>query len=133
MEEFLILVFQFIFEVVLQVLAELPFDLFVGSREFKRDQSSKGFEWIFVSLVMGGAVGAISLFVRPNTLLKSGTARIAYLILAPLLSAWFSFVLARLLAGRGRSWIIPKRHAICAFCFALVLTVVRFTYAQRPA
>jgi hypothetical protein len=26
----------------------------------------------------------------------------------------------------------PRLHAICAFCFALVLTVVRFTYAQRP-
>jgi hypothetical protein len=131
MEEFLVLVFQLIFEVVVQVLAELPFDLFVGSREFKRDQSSKEFEWILVSLVMGGVVGVISLLVRPNTLLKSGTARIAYLILAPLISAWCSFGLSQLLAGRGRNWITPKRHAICAFCFALVLTVVRFTYAHR--
>ena len=132
MEEILIAIFQFLFEVVLQVLAELPLDLYVGSRESKRDQSSRKYQWIFVSLVMGGAVGAVSLLVRPNTSIKSSTARIAYLVLAPPVSAWLSFVLARLFVGRGRSWIQPRLHAICAFCFALVLTVVRFTYAQRP-
>ena len=32
MEELLIVIFQFIFEILLQVLAELPWDLFLGSR-----------------------------------------------------------------------------------------------------
>ncbi len=133
MEDILIIVFQFIFEVVLQVLAELPWDLFVGSREFKREQSPNTFQWIFVSLIFGGAVGAISLALRPDTFLKSAAARIAYLLLAPFISAWSAFVLARFFVGQGRTWINPRLHAICAFCFALVLTVVRFTYAHRPS
>jgi hypothetical protein len=66
MEEILIAIFQFLFEVVLQVIAELPLDLYVGSRESKRDQSTRKYEWIFVSLLMGGAVGGVSLLVRPK-------------------------------------------------------------------
>lgn len=133
MEEFLIIVFQFFFEVVLQVLAELPWDLFVGSREFRQEQSSNTIQWIFVSLVLGGAVGALSLMVRPDTFLKHGMTRIAYLILTPVISAWFAFNLSRAFVSRGRSWIDPRLHAICAFSFALILTVVRFTYAHRAS
>ena len=133
MEEILIALFQFFFEVVLQILAELPWDIFVGLRESKRDQPSRNGGWILVSLLMGGAVGAVSLLVRPQTSIRSSAARIGYLILAPPLSAWISFLLARVLVSRGRSWVEPQLHARCAFCFALVLTVVRFTYAQRPS
>ena len=132
MEEILIAAFQFFFEVVLQVLAELPWDWFVGSRESKRDQSSKKLGWIVVSLFMGGAVGLLSILVRPNTSIRSSALRMAYLGFAPPCSAWISWLVARWLAGRGRPWIQPRLHAICAFCFALVLTALRFAYTHRP-
>ena len=132
MEDLLIIIFQFVFEVVLQVLAELPWDLFIGSSESRSDQSSNKLKWVFVSLALGGAVGAGSLVVRPDTFLKSATGRIAYLILAAPISAWCALVLARAFVERGRTWINPRLHAICAFSFALVLTIVRFTYAHRP-
>ena len=66
MEELLIALFQFFFEVVLQILAELPWDIFIGVRESKGDQSSRNGGWILVRLLMGGAVGAVSLLVRPK-------------------------------------------------------------------
>src|SRR5690349_8747663 len=133
MEEFLIVLFQFIFEVVLQVLAELPWDFYVGARERRNEESSDKFGWAVVSLLMGGAVGVLSLWVRPNTSIKHSEARLAYLFLAPPCSAWVSLWVARFLARRGRPWIEPGLHATCAFCFALVLTVLRFTYAHRPS
>jgi len=132
MEELLIFIFQFFFEIVLQVLLELPFDLFVGSRESKRDQSSRMFQWSVVGLVLGGVAGGISLFIFPQTFIKTSQWRIVYLIVAPTISAVFSFVLARAFVAKGKHWIDPKLHAVCALCFALVLTVLRFTYAQRP-
>lgn len=132
MEEILIAVFQFLFEVVLQVLAEWPWDYFLGSREFRDDQWSRKMQWIIISVGMGCAVGLISLFLRPATSIRHSEWRVAYLILAPPCSAWISFTVARRLALRGRTWIHPRLHAICAFCFALALTVLRFTYARRP-
>ena len=89
-------------------------------------------QWIIISLGMGCAVGLISLFLRPGTSIKHSEWRVAYLILAPPFSAWISFALARRLARRGRTWMNPSLHAICAFCFALALTVLRFAYAHRP-
>lgn len=132
MEELLIAIFQFFFEVVLQTLMELPWDICVSSRESRRNQSPNKFQWLFLSLLMGGAVGSISLWIWPNTAMRSSGLRLAYLLLAPPCSAWISFLVARCLAHRSRPWIQPGLHAQCAFCFTLVLTVVRFTYAHRP-
>jgi len=111
----------------------LPWDLFIGSSESRSDKSSNNLEWIFVSLALGGAAGAVSLVVRPDTFLKSATSRIAYLILAAPISAGCAFVLARVFVERGRTWINPRLHAICALSFAVVLTIIRFTYAHRPS
>ena len=132
MEEFLIAIFQFLFEVVLQSLAELPWDWFVGRRELGGNQSSKKFQWIVASLLMGGGVGVISLLIRPNTSIRSSSFRVLYLICAPPFSALISYILARFVSGRERPWVQPRLQTICAFCFTLVLTILRFTYAQRP-
>jgi hypothetical protein len=132
MEELLIAIFQFLFEVLLQSLVELPWDWFVGSRELRLDQSSKKFHWIIASLLIGAGVGVISPFIRPNTSIKSSSFRLLYLILAPLFSAMISFLIARFFSSRGRPWVQPRLHAICTFCFTLVVTVLRFTYAHRP-
>jgi hypothetical protein len=132
MEEFLIAIFQFLFEVVLQSLFELPWDWFVGSRELRLDQSSKNYHWVVGSLLMGGAVGVISLFVRPNTTIQSSSFRVLYLVFAPVFSAMISLLIARFFSSRGRPWIQPRLHTICTFCFTVVVTVLRFTYAHRP-
>ncbi len=132
MEEILIIVFQFLFEVVLQILAELPWDLFLSSRGRSIEPSSDESLWITLSFLLGGAVAMASLYLRPNTYLKHSSTRIAYLVFAPVCSAGVSFLLARYNAKRTPSYYSPKLHATCAFCFALVLTVVRFTYAHRP-
>lgn len=131
MEELLVLIFEFLLEVVAQILLELPWDSFVGSRERKYDDTPSAWVWGFWSLVIGVAIGGLSLWLHPDTFIKSSGARIAYLILAPLLSALVSWELSQRFVRRGRQWITPRLHAICAFCFALGLTVIRSAYAHH--
>lgn len=131
MEEILVLLFEFIFEVLLQILVELPWDLFLGSRESKQEQIRPALAWGLWSALIGAGVGGLSLLIHPGTFIKSSGARIAYLVLAPLLSALVSWQLSQSFVRRGREWITPRLHAICAFWFALTLTVIRFTYAHR--
>ncbi|CAN5662108.1 hypothetical protein BH11VER1_BH11VER1_36720 [soil metagenome] len=131
MEEILLILFHFLFEVVLQILIELPFDWFVSMRESKVPQDSKSGRWFFFSILLGGSVGALSLWVFPNTFIKSNGGRLAYLFLAPVISAACSLLLSRARVARSKDWVNPRLHAICAFWFALMLTIIRFTYAHR--
>ncbi|MEY4483106.1 MAG: hypothetical protein RL693_558 [Verrucomicrobiota bacterium] len=131
MEELLLILFHVLFEVVLQILIELPFDWFVGMRESKAPQDSRPGQWYFVSILLGGGVGVLSLWVFPNSFIKSSGGRIAYLVFAPLISAGCALLLSRIRVARSKDWINPRLHALCAFWFALVLTIIRFTYVHR--
>ena len=133
MEEIIILIFQFLFEVVIQILAELPWDWFIDSREHKSDEVPAHWKWATGSLVMGAVVGFVSLGLHSDTFIKTSGARIAYLVLAPPFSAWISLMLSRRMVRRGRKWVGPNLHALCSFCFALALTIIRFTYTHRPS
>ena len=62
--------------------------------------------------------------------LKCAPGRLAYLFLAPPISAWCAFVLARAFVGRDRTRISHRLHAICAFCCAFLLAIVRFRLSQ---
>ena len=132
MEELLIFFFQFFIEVVLQVLLELPWDIFIGERESSGEQSFNKWQWAFASLICGALAAAAVMWFHPDTYIKSSGVRIAYLFLAPPVSALFSRMIARRFARKGRVWVEPNLHALCAFCFSLALTVLRFTYAHRP-
>jgi hypothetical protein len=131
MEEFLIFLLQFLFEVVAQFLCELPWDWFVGSREWRLEAPSGSWEWACTSFLIGTGFGIISLALRPTTAIHSAAGRIAYLLLAApisgLLSRWFAAVIR----DCGRAWIDPRRHAVCAFSFTLAMTLIRFAYAHR--
>lgn len=131
MEELLLILFHFLFEVVLQILIELPFDWLVGMRESRAPQDSSSGRWYFISLLLGGAVGALSLWVFPDSFIKSSGGRVAYLVFAPLISAGCVLLLSRFRVARSKDWINPRLHALCAFWFALVLTIIRFTYVHR--
>ena len=53
------------------------------------------------------------------------------LFLAPIASAYTAFALSQLARSKNKNWRNPKMHSLCAFLFALALTTIRFTYAQR--
>jgi hypothetical protein len=132
MEDLLIVILQFFFEVLLQVLAELPWDLFVGSRQTSPNHEAGPGLWVVLSLAAGAGFGGISLLVFPTTLLHWSAARMANLIVAPAISGFvsFSFWRARKRAAVNRS--DAKMRAVYAGCFTFGLAVIRFTFAGRP-
>src|ERR1700710_2348532 len=98
MEELFVIILQVTLEIFVQVLAELPWDLFISAR-------GSGFQstaparpgavfWGFLSLVAGGSLGGASLLVFPTTLLHWGAARMANLLIAPAASAFVSYFFA---------------------------------------
>ena len=131
MEEIFIVIFEFLFEIVLQVLIELPFDWLLGARESRSSQVANRTIWIGAALGFGAGLGLVSLIVRPHSFIKSSELRVAYLFAAPVLSAATSLLISRLLAKRSRPWITPRLHAWCAFYFTVIFTVLRFTYANH--
>ena len=133
MEELLIAILQMAFEIILQILIQFPWDFglsFSERRATDMERDPNYAIWIFGSLLMGASIGGISLLGFPHTFLTHSWARIAYLFLAPLLSGFISYFLAKnkpsidLLTNR------PRMHALCLFLFSLGITVIRFTYAK---
>lgn len=133
MEEILVAILQFFFEVVLQTLLEAPWDFWIGRRELRGDPSSKTVSWILTSIILGAGAGVISLWLFPNTRIHSSLFRLLYLIFAAPISGMFSYWFSMVLARAGREWIQPPLHAWCAFSFTLMVTLIRFAYVHRPS
>lgn len=132
MEEILVVILQVIFELALQVLAELPWDLFVGSRESASPRETGPGLWVVLSLVAGGAVGGISLLIFPETLIHWSDARMANLLVAPALTGCVAFAFSRSTIGPTGKPSHPRLRGVCAACFTLAVALIRFTYATRP-
>lgn len=130
MEELLVILCQFFFEVVLQVLAELPWELITSNR--KPPNPNGPALWVILSLLAGAGVGGLSLIFFPTTLLHSPTARLDNLLVAPALSAFASFSFATFRPTLAPNPSNPKSRALYAACFTFALAIIRFTYATRP-
>lgn len=127
MEDLLIAILQAVFEIGLEVLANIPFDW----------PSKKAFEPRYLSLACclwfagGCLLGCVSILVLRHTWIRYSPLRIANLPLAPLMSAY----LAQAVARRRREkapWIVPRNHFWTVFWFTLGLVAIRFAYATRP-
>ena len=138
MEDLIVVILQLIFEVALQVLAEMPWDLFIDSRMSTSKPARPARPagpglWIFLSLVAGAAVGGLSLLIFPTTLLHWPSVRMLNLVIAPAISALASIGFSRVRLGRNRKPGDPTARAVFAACFTFALALIRFTYAARPA
>jgi hypothetical protein len=134
MEELLIAVFEIVFEIILQILIQIPWDLglsFGERRASEADHDANYLLWIVGSLLAGALIGGISLLAFPHTFITHSWARITYLALAPLLSGFLSYFLAKNKSSIDVLTNRPRMHALCLFLFSLGITVIRFTYAQR--
>jgi hypothetical protein len=137
MEEFLIMLLQFCFETLGDVLCnatfDWPFDWPFKKRAWNEaDDWHSGAIWPACAIWFGFAcaAGGFSLLVFPRTLIALPVLRIANLIVAPLLSAKLALVLARRRARRHVS-VVPRYHFWKSFWFTLGLAAIRFAYAQR--
>lgn len=128
MEEILVIIIQFLFEVILNSIMNIPFDW----PSKNRLTAEPGSIWLTCLLWFLGAslLGWVSLIFFKHTLIAISGLRIANLILAPLLSAFISKVIASKRAENNQ-FIVPNNHYWQAFWFTLGFTMVRFAYATH--
>jgi len=127
-EEIVVLLIQFVVEILLQAVVYLPFDF-----SFYRDEKSgerSGCGWMSVYLILGGGLGALSLLIAPRLLLDSIALRVGNLILAPLAAGGLSWAVSEWRRGRG-AVVCPRSHFWFGFWFALAFGGVRLAYAAR--
>jgi hypothetical protein len=126
MEELLILVIQFLIEVVGEALLSIPFDCTCRVR----DKPENPAVWpAFVLLVAGGLCGWVAnRFVPP--LIHVPALSVLSLIASPLLAGGIGYRIARFQTQRRNPLIEPKRHFWYSFAFTLGLASVRFAYAR---
>jgi len=127
MEEILLVIIQFLIEVVGQVLLELPFEF----GDWRRSELERGsWQRYTAALLLGGLIGGISLWFFPHTMLHQPWLRLANLVAAPLLSAALAHTIASSRMPQ-RSHIVPAVHGWTAFCFTLGVATVRFAYTSH--
>ena len=131
MEEILIVIFQFLFETVLEGLLYLPFDWLEKKSDPSEESKPVSNETLVVigAAVLGGVLGGISLIVMPHTWIRSDVLRICNMLLAPLISAGSAWMIASHRRASRRT--SPRTHALFGFTFTLLFVLVRFAWAYR--
>ena len=123
MEELLIMIVQFLVEVVAQVFFELPLDLLTSNTSEKTEVNIlRGLLYIF----LGGAAGGLSLLFFPDSLIHNSWLRRANLIVAPLISYYISKRLSK-----RKENVDPIIQARLAFIFTFSLVAVRLAYTHH--
>jgi hypothetical protein len=128
MEEIIVIVLQFLFELLLDVGTFFPFDL--PSKNRRTPEPSLLALGCCFWFAGGCACGWLATFVFKNTLIASGALRMVNLVVAPLVSAALSQAIAKRRA-RDNHHIRPRNHYWRAFWFTTGLVAVRFVYAAR--
>jgi hypothetical protein len=132
-EELLILLLQFVFELLFDILVWFPWDIFLWWREDKTPPGLRlSDNWLvpLAGVVLGGILGGLSLVVVPTTILRHEAARLLNLVATPLLSGSLARALSKRRVRSGRS-SDPRLHFWFAFAFSIMFLVVRFTWAHR--
>ena len=126
MEELLVVLIQFLFEVVGQALLSVPFD-FCPRREYP-DYSRAALT--IVAFAVGVAFGAASVALVPHSYLPYAWLRIASLVASPLLAGAIAWCVAELRISY-KPFLVPRHHFWYAFTVTLGLSLVRFAYVKH--
>jgi len=130
--ELLVPVLEFLAEIFLQVavewLAELGFRAlrapFKPARETSPEFAAVGYA------IFGMAAGGLSLLVFPSSFVQSPVARIANLVLTPVVTGALMALLGGWRQRRGQDLIRLDRFAY-GLLFAFAMAAVRFFFAQH--
>lgn len=134
MEELLIVLLHFLFELLFDILISVPWDAaFWRNERARRDRGlspPSNAPILFWAALTGGVLGLMSLAVWPRTLLRFGWMRMLNLVLAPVLAGALAFNSARRRKARG-DISDEKLHAWFAALLSLAFVAVRFTWGSR--
>lgn len=128
MEEVLVLILQFLFELVLNVFTFSSFDFPSQRRRLPEPEVIWG--WGLVWFLVGACVGAVSLLVFNHAIINWSVLRIVNLVVSPVVSAYLSQVVA-VRRAQSNPNINPRNHFWYAFWFTLGVAIVRFAYVSR--
>jgi uncharacterized membrane protein len=122
------ILFELLAELLFQIVGEVLVELGLHSlaQPFRKQPSM----WLAVLgyVVLGGLLGALSLWAWPDHLTRDGWPRLANLVVTPVLAGLVMALLGRWRARRGDPVLRIDRFA-CGYLFALAVAVVRFNFA----
>ena len=129
MEEALVALLQFIFELLLNIISYVPFD-FPVSRRRDTPEYAYGILPAIIWLILGGLAGGASLLIVRHTIIHHSWLRIANVGISPVVSGYVSRAIATVRAKRD-PFVLPRNHFWYAFSFSFAYAIIRFTYASR--
>jgi hypothetical protein len=136
MEELLLALLHFLFELLFDILVSVPWDAAFSRNERARREHGlsppSNAPILFAAALTGLVLGFMSLAVWPHTLLKLGWMRMLNLVLAPALSAALAFHAAKRRTTRG-DVSNETLHAWFAALLSLMFVLIRFTWGVRAA
>src|SRR5438874_1898242 len=129
MEEVLALILGAVVEVLLEILASVPWDAWLSVIERRRSKPGGPFERSLVGGVLLGTaigllLGGISLAIRRETMLPWAWLRMLNVLAAPMLSGLLARGTAVRRGARGQP-SSPGYHFWFAFVLTLTLVIVR--------
>jgi hypothetical protein len=133
-EELLIVLVQFLFDLLFDTVVSIPFDWLFGHEE--RARRRRGLEprthapILLGAAVVGTLLGAMSLVVMPKTLLRLGWLRMLNLVLAPALAGTLAFQASRRRRMRG-AVSDDELHAMSAALLSFAFVAARFLWGVR--
>ena len=128
MEELIVLLAQFLFEVVLNVLGNVPFEWLSRSR--KTPDPPAVWPTAMAWFLLGALIGWLSTLLISHTLITLPTLRVLNLLVSPIASALLSHASAQHRSKLNPN-ITPRNHFWYAFWFTFGLVLARLAYALR--
>ena len=126
MEDLLILIFQ----VVVELFINVPWDLFWYGEPDPKLQQSRAFTIGAWSLIIGALMGGISLWFFPNVISRPSWLRIFLLFFSPVFAGSTGYLIAKIRSA-SKSYVMPKHHFWWSCMFTMGYVIIRFTYAHR--
>ena len=133
MEFFLEIALQVFFEFLMQIFGEVISEIGIRSvtEVFERKPVRNPWFAGLGYLLLGSAVGGISLLFARSTLIHNSTLRFINLFLTPLLAGLVMALIGRLREQKGQQVVRLDRFTY-GFIFAFGMALIRFFFAARP-
>lgn len=120
-------------EVVIELIVQWPVDSALSRREKRAQDEDRTLRYslaVVAAIVLGAGAGWLSALFFPILWPGSVAGRVFMLVAAPLLVGYVSYAINEAKEKRGKDWLEPWRHAVCAALFALAWAITRTVLAS---